>query len=197
MIKALSLAAALALLPLSAAVAQDARGPSEVALEAAAAAFEARMESFGERAEAISDDKTLSKEQRELRIATLWTEYQPDVNAFTALAAQHATGIAAEALAGIDLEAVVAEAMSGVDVAAVTAEAMAEVHASGALTGALAGVQGMTANGSWASNDPEHLATYGLMADYAVGEALDQVEVDVDQIEVEATAVENNPADES
>ena len=35
MIKALSLAAALALLPMSAAVAQDAGGPSEAAIEAA------------------------------------------------------------------------------------------------------------------------------------------------------------------
>src|SRR5690606_14290378 len=109
MIKALSLAAALALLPLSASVAQDAKGASEAALEDAAATFEARMESFGERAETISDDKSLSEEQRELRIAALWTEYQPDVNAFTALATQHATGIAAEALAEIDIEAVVAE----------------------------------------------------------------------------------------
>lgn len=198
MIKALSLAAALALLPLSASVAQDARGPSEVALEEAAAAFEARMEAFGERAEAISDDKSLSKEQRELRIATLWTEYQPDVTAFTTLAAQHATGIAAEALAAIDVEAVVAEALAGVDVAALTADAMAEVHASGALTGALAGIQGMGANGSWASNDPEHLATYGLMADYAIGEALDEVDAELDAVEAEAAVpAEIEIADES
>lgn len=198
MIKALSLAAALALLPLSASVAQDARGPSEVALEEAAAVFEARMEAFGERAEAISDDKSLSKEQRELRIAALWTEYQPDVSAFTALAAQHATGIAAAALAEIDVEAVVAEALADVDVAALTADAMTEVHASGALTAALAGVQGMGVNGSWASNDPEHLATYGLMADYAIGEALDEVDAELEAVEAEAAVpVEIDLADES
>ncbi|HYD26413.1 hypothetical protein [Brevundimonas sp.] len=189
MIKALSLAAALALLPLSAAVAQDARGPSEEAIEAAAEAFEARMESFGERAEAISEDESLTEEQRDLRIASLWTEYQPDVNAFTALVTQHAAGLAAEALAEIDVEAIVAEALAGVDVGAVTTQALANVDfaaltagamgeagAAEEIRGAMAGAQGMVVNGAWASNDPEHMATYGLVADYAVGEALDTVE---------------------
>ena len=74
MIKALSLAAALALLPMSAAVAEDARGPSDDAIEAAAAAFEARMEAFGERAEAISEDASLTEAQRETRIAALWAD---------------------------------------------------------------------------------------------------------------------------
>lgn len=194
MIKALSLAAALALLPLSASVAQEARGASEAALEEAAARFEARMETFGERAEAISDDKSLTEEQRELRIAALWTEYQPDVNAFTALATRHATAIAAEALADVDVEAIVTEALSGVDVAAITADALAEVETSGALSGAMAGVQGMAANGSWASNDPEHMATYGLMADYVIGETLDEVEAGLAETEVD-TAVEIDVAD--
>lgn len=163
MIKALSLAAALALLPLSNAVAADVRGPSEDALEAAAEAFEARMESFGERAEAIGEDKSLTEDQRELRIAALWTEYQPDVTAFTAVAAQHASAIAAEALANIDVDAIVTEALTAVQ-----------------SSGALAAAQGIAANGAWASNDPEHMATYGLMAEYAVGEALDSM----DDIEV-------------
>lgn len=170
MIKALSLAAALALLPLSAAVAADARGPSEDALEAAADAFEARMEAFGERAEAISEDKSLTEDQRELRIAALWTEYQPDVTAFTAVATQHASSIAAEALAGIDVNAIVAEALAGVDIDAVVSEAMAEVP------GALAAAQGIATNGAWASNDPEHMETYGLVAEYAVGEAMDSLD---------------------
>lgn len=159
MIKALSLAAALALLPLSAAVAEDRRGPSEDAIEAAAEAFEARMESFGERAEAISEDASLTEAQREARIAALWTEYQPAVTAFTAVVTEHAATIAAEALASIDVEAIVAEAMAGVEA-----------------SGALAGAQGMAANGAWASNDPEHMATYGLMADYALGSALDTID---------------------
>lgn len=175
MIKALSLAAALALLPLSTAVAADVRGPSEDALEAAADAFEARMEAFGERAEAISEDTSLTETQREVRIAALWAEYQPDVTAFTAVAAQHASAIAAEALADIDVDAIVKEAL-------------AEVEASGALTA----VQGIAANGAWASNDPEHMATYGLMAEYAVGEAmdsLDEADAQVAQATAEATEV--------
>ena len=201
MIKALSLAAALAILPLSAAVAQEAKGSSEAALEAAAEAFEARMEAFGERAELISEDKSLSEEQRELRIAALWTEYQPDVNAFTAVVSQHAGGIAAEALADIDLEAIVTEAMAGVDVGQITSEALANIDVA-ALTaeamdspevkGALAGAQGMAANGSWASNDPEHMETDGLVAEYAMGEALDVADEAVAEVEIDLA-----PADEA
>ena len=174
MIKALSLAAALALLPLSAAVAADVRGPSEDALEAAGEAFEARMEAFGDRAEAIAEDKSLSETQREARIAALWTEYQPDITAFTAVATQHASAIAAEALANIDVDAIVTEALN-------------EVRNSGALAAA----QGVAANGAWASNDPEHIATYGLMAEYAVGEALDSLdEVDVQIADANAAVAE-------
>lgn len=188
MIKALSLAAALAVLPLSAAVAQEARGPDEVAIEAAAAAFEARMETFGELAELIENDESLTDAQRGTRIAALWTEYQPDVAAFTAVVTEHAGGIAAEVLANLDIEALVAEALSNVDVGEISAQALAQVQASGALTGALAGAQGMAMNGSWASNDPEHMATYGLMADYAVGEALDAVRDAGVEIEADADA---------
>jgi len=207
MIKALSLAAALALLPLSASVAGDLRGPSEDALEAAAEAFEARMESFGERAEAISEDESLTDAQRELRIAALWAEYQPDVNAFTAVVSEHAAGIAAEALAEVDVEAMVAEALAGVDVAAITSEALGnvdieaittealrEVEASGAVEGALATAQGVAMNGSWASNDPEHMATYGLVAEYALGEALDAGDAAL-AAEVEATEAAEADAD--
>ena len=194
MIKALSLAAALALLPLSASVAQDAKGASEAALEEAAARFEARMETFGAQAETISNDKSLTEAQRELRIAALWTEYQPEVTAFTALAASHAGAIAAEALAEVDIEAVVTEALAGVDVAAITADALAQVGTSGVM----AGVGGMVANGSWASNDPEHMATYGLMADYVIGEAMDEVEAGLAEIEIDLEpAVEIDAASES
>ena len=181
MIKALSLAAALALLPLSASVAGETRGPSEDAIEAAAEAFEARMEAFGERAEAISEDESLTEEQREQRIAALWVEYQPDVAAFTTTVTEHAGAIAAEALAGIDLEAIIAEALADVDIGQAAA-------------GAMAGAQGMAANGSWASNDPEHMATYGLVAQYLVGEAMDSVDVAMESVaEVE---VETADADE-
>ena len=175
MIKALSLAAALAVLPVSAAVADPQKGASERAIEAAAGTFEARMEAFGERAEAIAEDASLTEAQRETRIAALWTEYQPDLNAFTAVVTEHAATIAAEALAGIDVEAIVAEALSAV-----------------AESGALAGAQGMVANGAWASNDPEHMTTYGLMADYALGSALDSVEEA--QGEIEAAVEEADDA---
>ena len=171
MIKALSLAAALTLLPMSAAVAQEARGPSEDAIEAAAQAFEARMEAFGTRAEAISEDAALTEAQRESRIAALWSEYQPDVTAFTAVVPQHASTIAAQALAAIDVEAVVAQALSAVET-----------------SGALASAQGMAANGAWASNDPEHMATYGLMADYALGTVLDSLDEAEDSRDAADTA---------
>jgi len=176
MIKALSLAAALAILPLSAAAAQEpettgaAATGAEAAIEAAAERFELRMEEFGERAEALSADESLPEEQREARVAALWGEYAPDVQAFTAVVTEHAATIAGQALAEVDIEALVAEAMS-------------EVNMSGAM--AMAG--GMAANGSWASNDPEHMATYGLMADYAIGGALDEVDEAMDELDA-ATA---------
>ena len=50
----------------------------------------------------------------------------------------------------------------------------------------------MAANGAWASNDPEHMATYGLMADYALGTAMDSV--DEAQSEVEAAMDEAGEA---
>ena len=176
MIKALSLAAALAVLPLSAAAAQETAPPetstvsAEAAIEAAAERFEARMEEFGERAETLGADKSLTEEQRETRIAALWGEYAPDVQAFTAVVSQHAAQIAGQALAEVDIEAVVAEAMREVN-----------------LSGAMAAAGGMAMNGAWASNDPEHMATYGLMADYALGGALDEVDAAMEEVDA-ATA---------
>lgn len=174
MIKALSLAAVLALLPLSSAVAQEAVSPSEAALERAAEAFEARMEGFGQRAAALSLDPSLPEAQREARMAALWAEYQPDLSAFAATAAMHASAIAAEALADIDLQAVAAEALAGVD-----------------MHGALAMAGGVARNGAWASNDPEHMVTYGLMADYVLGQAMDAVdgvEMTVDTVDADDAA---------
>lgn len=176
MIKALSLAAALAILPLSAAAAQEpetagaAATAAEAAIEAAAERFELRMEEFGERAEALNADESLPEEQREARVAALWGEYAPDVQAFTAVVTEYAATIAGQALAEVDIEALVAEAMSEVD-----------------MSGAMAMAGGMAANGSWASNDPEHMATYGLMADYALGGALDEVDEAMDELDA-ATA---------
>jgi enamine deaminase RidA (YjgF/YER057c/UK114 family) len=166
MIKALSLAAALAVLPLSAALAADPQtapqsstDAAEAAIEAAAERFEARMEAYGERAEAISEDDSLTNDQKKLRIAAIWAEYEPDVTAFTAVVSEHVGAIVGGALADVDVEGIVAEAMAAVED-----------------SGALRVAGGMATNGAWASNDPEHMATYGLMAEYAVGEALDAVD---------------------
>lgn len=169
MIKALSLAAALAVLPLSAALAGEPQSaqqaaPSstdaaEAAIEAAAERFEARMEAYGERAEAIKDDASLTEEQKSLRIAAVWAEYEPDVAAFTAVVSDNVSAIVGGALADIDIEALVSDAMEAVDE-----------------SGALQVGAGVAANGAWASNDPEHMATYGLVAQYALGEALDAVD---------------------
>ena len=162
MIRALSLAAALAVLPLSAALAEDPQTASEAAIEAAAEAFEARMEAFGERAEAISEDKSLTETQREVRIAAIWAEYQPEVSAFTAEISRHAGQIAQQALANIDVEALVADAMNDPEVQE-------------ALRSAPIMAQGMVANGAWAANDPEQMVTYGLIAQYALDQASDVV----------------------
>ncbi|MFK0297790.1 hypothetical protein ACIQTU_01085 [Brevundimonas sp. NPDC090276] len=154
MIRALSLAAALALLPVSAAVAQEQKTAAEIQLEAAAAKFEKKMEEFGERAEAIQDDDALDETTKGLRVAALWSEYQPHVAAFTSMATQQAGQIAEQALAEIDVDAIVAEALA--DVAPM--------------------VEGLATNGAWAQADPDQMVTYGLMADYAVGQSMDAIE---------------------
>lgn len=154
MIRALSLAAALALLPVSAAVAQESKTAAGVQLEAAVAKFEKKMEEFGERAEAIQDDDALDETTKGLRVAALWSEYQPHVAAFTSMATQQAGQIAQQALAEIDIDAVVTEALAGV------APMM----------------EGMMTNGAWAQADPDQMVTYGLMADYAVGQSMDAIE---------------------
>lgn len=182
MIRALSLAAALAVLPLSAASAQSA--DPEAAIDAAAEVFEAKMEEFGERAELIAEDESLTEEQREIRIAALWAEYQPHVEVFTGVVSENAGLIAEQALAEIDVDALVAEALSGVDVEALVEDALSNVDFD---VMAMAG--GFASNGAWASNDPEHMATYGLMADYAMNQAGD-VEIDLSELEVDLAELE-------
>jgi enamine deaminase RidA (YjgF/YER057c/UK114 family) len=166
MIRVLSLAAALAVLPLSSALASDPQTEAERAIEAASEAFEARMEAFGERAEAISTDETLTEDQREQRIGALWAEYAPEVGRFTAEISRHAGAIAQQALADIDVEALVADALNDPEVQS-----------------AIRAGQGMATNGAWASNDPEHMQTYGLVAQYALDQAADAVTVA--QVEVD------------
>lgn len=162
MIRALSLAAALAVLPLSAALAGPQQDGSEAAIQTAAEAFEARMEAFGTRAEAISADESLTEQQRGLRIAALWSEYQPEVAAFTAEITRHAGQIAQGVLANIDVEALVSQAMNDPEVQE-------------ALHNAPAAAQNVASNGAWASQDPEHMITYGLIAQYALDQASDAV----------------------
>jgi enamine deaminase RidA (YjgF/YER057c/UK114 family) len=173
MIRILSLAAALAVLPLSSALAATdkpaatPKGPAESAIEAAASAFEARMEAFGERAEAIAEDKSLSETQRQTRIAALWSEYQPEVAAFTATVTQHAGAVASAALADIDVEALVAEALKDPEIQTALE--------GGAANGAgIAG--GVVRNSAWTNPDPEQIRTYGLIAQYALDQAADALE---------------------
>lgn len=147
----------------------DAKSPAMLELEAAAEAFGERMKTFDARAKPICVDAGLSETDKQTRIAALWGEYEPDVQAFAATAASLGPRIAAEALAEIDIGALTREAVADIDVEAVTAEAMAEVQASGALQGAL----GVARNSAWTSGDPEHMETLGLAAEYAIGEAAD------------------------
>ncbi|WP_426024621.1 hypothetical protein [Brevundimonas sp. PWP3-1b1] len=169
MIRLLSLTAALALLPLSSALAQDAAPAPESAearLETAASAFEARMEAFGERAEAISEDKSLSESVRGQRVAALWAEYAPDVAAFTAEATKHASEIAAQALKDIDVDALVADAMNDPEVK----QAMEEGVHKGVVT-----ANGIAQNSAWTNPTPEQMETYSLVAQYALDQAADAV----------------------
>ena len=169
MIRLLSLIAALALLPLSSALAQDgapAPESAEVRLETAASAFEARMEAFGERAEAISEDESLSESVRGQRVAALWAEYAPDVAAFTAEATKHASEIAAQALKDIDVDALVADAMNDPEVK----QAMEEGVHKGVVT-----ANGIAQNSAWTNPTPEQMETYSLVAQYALDQAADAV----------------------
>lgn len=161
MIRVLSLTAALALLPLSSALAQEAPpapGSAEARLEAAAKAFEQRMEGFSDQAEAISEDESLSEEEKGLRISALWAERQPDVAAFTAQATALAGKIAAEALADIDVGALVDQALNDPEV-------------QNAIQGGVAAGTGIARNSAWTNPDPEQIETYGLIAQYALDEA--------------------------
>ena len=183
MIRLLSLTAALAIAPFSSALAQTpapvpvpvpvpvpAQASAEAAearMEAAAEAFEARMEAFGERAEAISEDESLSEAERGRRIAALWSDYAPDVAAFTADTTKHATEMAAQALKDIDVDAIVAEALNDPEVKQAMADGMAHGVAAG---------EGVVRNSAWTNPDKDQIETYGLIAQYALDQAADAVE---------------------
>ena len=178
MIRLLSLTAALALAPLCSALAQTpapAPAPApvpasaegaEARMEAAAEAFEARMETFGERAEAISEDESLSEAERGRRIAALWSDYAPDVAAFTAEATKHANEMAAQALKNIDVDAIVADALNDPEVK----QAMEDGMQKGVVT-----AEGIARNSAWTNPTPEQMETYSLVAQYALDQAADAV----------------------
>lgn len=183
MIRLLSLTAALALAPLSAAFAQDGSPTPESAearLEIASNAFEARMEAFGKRAEAISEDESLSEAVRGQRIAALWAEYAPDVAAFTAETTKHATEMAAEALKDIDVDALIADAMNDPEVKQAIEDGMHK----GVVT-----ANGIAQNSAWTNPTPEQMETYSLVAQYA----LDQAAADVVDVGVEAPEAPEPP----
>ena len=138
----------------------------EASIEAAAAAFEARMESFGRRAEAIEEDKGLSDTQRGARMAALWGEYQPEVAVFTAAIAQQAGAIAQVALAGL----------GDLDVGKLVGDVLSDPEVQEAIRVGPALGMGMATNGAWAQNDPEQMVTYGLMAQYGMDLAMDSAE---------------------
>lgn len=191
MIRLLSLTAALAIAPFSSALAQTpapvpvpvpvpvpAQASAEAAearMEAAADAFEARMETFGERAEAISEDESLSEAERGRRIAALWSDYAPDVAAFTAETTKHATEMAAQALKDIDVDAIVAEALNDPEVK----QAMEEGMQKGVVT-----AEGIARNSAWTNPTPEQMETYSLVAQYALDQAADAVVEDEAAAEV-------------
>lgn len=164
MIRAISLAAALTLLPASAAfAAEEPSSAAEAAFEAQAEAFEARMEVFEAQAEALEDDESLTDQERSLRIAALMSEHQDEISAFASAAAAFAATAVAEAMADVDVAAIVAEAMDS-----------AEVRE------AIAGGVGVAANSAWTNPDADQMVTYQLMAQHA----LDQAEVDAEDVVV-------------
>ena len=55
----------------------------------------------------------------------------------------------------------------------------------------LASLTAAAQNGAWASGDPEHMATYGLMAEYALGSAVDEMEAAEAAAEVAADLAED------
>ncbi len=181
MIRVAGLVVALAVLPLSSALAQTsapaaseaAQAAGEASIEAAAAAFEARMEAFGKRAEAISLAGGLTEAQREARMAALWSEYQPEVAVFTAAVTQHAGAIASAALADIDLKAIIDEALNDPEVQQTIA-------------GAQTAGMGIATNSAWVQHDPEQMVTYGLMAQYGMDQAMDALEADQDAEDADA-----------
>ena len=104
------------------------------AFEQDLAGMEARMAAFGEKVTALEEDHALTETERETRMAALWTEYGPDVMAFTASAAEMGLNTAGTMMQTMDLGALVETALSQADIAG----AMASVEVQAALAEAFA-----------------------------------------------------------
>lgn len=149
---------------LSQAAAQPSMSVSEDQLEVAAEAFEARMKAFEREAEAISEDPSLSDVQKGMRIATALNAYQPDIEAFTALATNFALHSADVALNMAEMTEVVAAATEGVRESVMIQSQM----------------QPAAGSGEAPVVDTDELVTYSLVAQHEIGEALDDMNIVID-----------------
>ncbi|MFN4296592.1 MAG: hypothetical protein ACK4FB_07090 [Brevundimonas sp.] len=106
------------------------------AFEQDLAGVESRMAAFGARVQALDEDDTLTEAERQTRMAALWTEYGPDVMAFTASAAEMGLNTAGTMMQTMNIGALVEAALSQADIAG----AMASVEVQAALAEAFAEV---------------------------------------------------------
>ena len=97
---------------------------------------ESRMAAFGASVEALEEDDTLTEAERQTRMAALWTEYGPDVMAFTASAADMGLNTAGTMMQTMNIGAMVEAALSQADIAG----AMVSVEVQAALAEAFAEV---------------------------------------------------------
>jgi hypothetical protein len=180
MFKAVTLTAAITLLP-AAAIAQDEPGGgspntcvvriptpttsassapvaprSRRSLSDAAQTLGARMDAFGALAGAVCADPELSEAGKAVRIAALWAEYKPDLAASSSARTLTAPGARSPGDAAFDI-------------AAGAADALTLAEQSGGL--------GFATNSAWTSGDPEHLQATPLIVDYALSEAAEAVDI--------------------
>lgn len=123
------------------------------ALEQNLGDIEARMAAFGDKVEALDEDLTLTEAERATRMAALWTEYGPDLMAFTASAAEMGLNTAGTMMQTMNLGAMIEAALSQADIAG----AMASVEVQAALAEAFAGIAAaQSAASAEASADTGH-----------------------------------------
>ena len=123
------------------------------ALEQNLGDMESRMTAFGVKVAALDEDGALTEAEREARMAALWTEYGPDVMAFTASAAEMGLNTAGTMMQTMDFGAMVEAALAQADIAG----AMASVEVQAALAEAFAGIAAARREaGAEASADAAH-----------------------------------------